>query len=117
MIITRNGKNVFPEELEYYLEQLPYVEESFVWADSNDEGQDAVIVATIRPSMDEVVEAIGEDKAEDAEEIKKLLWNDVDKINEMLPSFKMIKRIQVRFDEFEKTTTKKIKRFIEGNKN
>ena len=116
VIITRNGKNVFPEELEYYLHQVPYVEEAFVWADSNDEGQDAVIVATIRPNMEEVTEALGEEKAEDAEEITKLLWNDVDKINEMVPSFKMIKRINLRFEEFEKTTTKKIKRFIEGNR-
>ena len=116
VIITNNGKNVFPEELEYYLSQTPYVEEPFVWADTNDEGQDDVIVATIKPDMEEVKLAIGEEKANDPAEVEKLLWNDVDKINEMLPAYKMIKRVYVRYEDFDKTTTQKIKRFVEGNR-
>ena len=47
------------------------------------------------------------------EEIKKIVWNDVKKINESLVSYKHIKDINIREKEFEKTTTMKIKRYLE----
>ena len=116
VIITANGKNVFPEELEYYLGRSSMVSESMVWAQEDESGQDTVIVATIKPDMEEVEAAIGKEAAADAEQIEKLLWTEVDKINESLPFFKKIKKITVRREEFEKTTGKKIKRFVESNK-
>ena len=116
VIITRNGKNVFPEELEYYLSKVPYVSESMVWAESDEAGQDDVIAATIKPDMEEVTAAIGEEAAGDTAAIEKLLWAEVDKINESLPLFKKIKKIVVRTEDFEKTTGKKIKRFVQTNR-
>ena len=116
VIITANGKNVFPEELEYYLGRSIMVSESMVWAQEDESGQDTVIVATIKPDMEEVEAAIGKDAAGDADQVEKLLWTEVDKINENLPFFKKIKKITVRREEFEKTTGKKIKRFVESNK-
>ena len=116
VIITANGKNVFPEELEYYLGRSSMVSESMVWAQEDESGQDTVIVATIKPDMEEVETAIGKEAAADAEQVEKLLWTEVDKINEGLPFFKKIKKITVRREEFEKTTGKKIKRFVESNK-
>lgn len=116
VIITANGKNVFPEELEYYLGRSIMVSESMVWAQEDESGQDTVIVATIKPDMEEVEAAIGKEAAADAEQVEKLLWAEVDKINESLPFFKKIKKITVRREEFEKTTGKKIKRFVESNK-
>ena len=116
VIITANGKNVFPEELEYYLGRSTMVSESMVWAQEDESGQDTVIVATIKPDMEEVEAAIGKDAAGDADQVEKLLWTEVDKINENLPFFKKIKKINVRREEFEKTTGKKIKRFVESNK-
>ena len=116
VIITANGKNVFPEELEYYLGRSTMVSESMVWAQEDESGQDTVIVATIKPDMEEVEAAIGKEAAADAEQVEKLLWAEVDKINENLPFFKKIKKITVRREEFEKTTGKKIKRFVESNK-
>ena len=115
VIIASNGKNVFPEELEYLLSKSPYVAESMVWG-ADDEKGDITIVASIRPDEEEVAEAIGEEKAEDDEAIKELLWKEVDRINADLPLFKKIKKISVRREEFEKNTSKKIKRFVEGNK-
>ena len=44
------------------------------------------------------------------------MWQEVDKINKELPFFKKIRRINIRKEEFEKTTGKKIKRFVESNK-
>ena len=51
-----------------------------------------------------------------AEKVEKLMWQEVDKINKELPFFKKIRRINIRKEEFEKTTGKKIKRFVESNK-
>ena len=116
VIITANGKNVFPEELEYYLSRSALVSESMVWAQEDSSGQDTVIVATIKPDMEEVEGAIGKEASEDPAQVEKLLWAEVDKINESLPLFKKIKKITVRREEFEKTTGKKIKRFVESNK-
>lgn len=116
VIITANGKNVFPEELEYYLSRSALVSESMVWAQEDSSGQDTVIVATIKPDMEEVEGAIGKEASEDPAQVEKLLWAEVDKINESLPLFKKIKKITVRREEFQKTTGKKIKRFVESNK-
>ncbi|MBR6585606.1 MAG: AMP-binding protein, partial [Firmicutes bacterium] len=116
VIITRNGKNVFPEELEYYLSKVPYVSESMVWAESDEAGQDDVIAATIKPDMEEVTAALGEEAAKDTAAIEKLLWSEVDRINADLPLFKKIKKIVVRTEDFEKTTGKKIKRFVQTNR-
>ncbi len=116
VIITKNGKNVFPEELEYLLGKLSIVSESMVWAAQDETGADDVIVATIKPDMEEAEAAIGKEAAADTAQLEKLLWLEIDKINEGLPFFKKIKRINVRQEEFEKTTAKKIKRFVESNK-
>jgi len=113
VIIASNGKNVFPEELEYLLSKIQYVNESMVWG--AEEKGNIVIVAAIRPDMEEVEAVLG--KGCDEEAIKKLLWEEVDKVNAELPLFKKIKKIAVRNEEFEKNTSKKIKRFVESNKN
>lgn len=116
VIIASNGKNVFPEELEYFLSKIPYVAESMVWGANDEKSGDITIVAAIRPDMEEVEAAIGKEKAADTEAIKELLWSEVDKINADLPMFKKIKKLAVRSEEFEKNTSKKIKRFVETNK-
>ena len=79
-----------------------------------EEKGDIVIVAAIRPDMEEVEAVLGKDCDEEA--VKKLLWDEVDKINAELPMFKKIRKIAVRNEEFEKNTSKKIKRFVESNK-
>lgn len=114
VIIASNGKNVFPEELEYYLSKSKYISESMVWGAEDEKSGDITIVAAIIPDLEEVEEAIGKDA--DDEQIKVLLWKEVDKINEDLPMFKKIKKVSLRHEEFEKNTSKKIKRFAESNK-
>lgn len=115
VIITKNGKNVYPEELEYHLSNVPYIAESMVWGDEGDDGSnDTSIVATVTLDAEEVIEALGEECTE--EEVRKLIWDEVDKINEELPFYKKIKKINIRREDFEKTTGKKIKRFVPSNK-
>lgn len=113
VIITDNGQNVFPEELEFEIDKIPYVAESMVWGD--EEGVNSTsIVATIYPDAGAVKEKLGENYTD--EDVQKLLWEEVDKINSTLPFFKKIKKIVVRKEDFQKTTAHKIKRFVESNR-
>ncbi len=115
VIITKNGKNVFPEEIEYYLGRVPYVSESLVWGKDSEDGNDTLISANIRIDEEAVAEALGGDGYTD-EQVLELLWKEIDLINEGLPFFKRIKKVALRKTEFEKTTAKKIKRFVDSNK-
>lgn len=115
VIITKNGKNVFPEELEYQLSNYDVVLESMVFQDESGNKDDDVIVAGIYPDWAAIKSALG-DLAESDEEVVKYLWTIVDEINETNPPYKMIKRINLRHTEFIKNTSKKIKRFEVENK-
>lgn len=114
VIITKNGKNVFPEELEYKLSLVPYVAESMVWGDEVKDGDDITIVASIYPDSEALVEKLGDNYTK--EDVEKLLWEEVDKINADSPFYKKIKKLIVRDKEFDKNTSKKIRRFSEENK-
>ena len=106
VIVTKNGKNVFPEEVEYYLLKSPYISEVVVWGKDEESG-DTAICAEIFPEFEEIKEKFGNISEE---EIKKILDKEIDKANEMMPTYKRVKRFTLRDTEFEKTTTQKIKR-------
>ncbi|MBR3719972.1 MAG: AMP-binding protein [Firmicutes bacterium] len=114
VIITSNGKNVYPEELEYKLSLSKFVAESMVWADDDEQGHDRSIVATIIPDKEEVEAVLGKDAP--ADKVLELLQGEVDKINEPQPIFKRINRVVIKQDEFVKNTAHKIRRTAEGNK-
>ena len=114
VIITKNGKNVYPEELENYLGKIPYVEESLVWGKDSEETGETVIFASIRADYEEVKDALGENFTD--EDVAALIWKEIDVLNTQLPFYKRIRKIDVRKEEFGKTTGKKIKRFVESNK-
>jgi long-subunit acyl-CoA synthetase (AMP-forming) len=114
VIITKNGKNVYPEEIENYLGRIPYVDECMVWGKDSEETGETLIFASIRADYDEVKDVLGENYTD--EEVAALIWKEIDVLNEQLPLFKRIRKIDVRKEEFEKTTGKKIKRFVESNK-
>ena len=104
VIIASNGKNVFPEELEERLLRIPSIRETVVVSRDTDDGQE--IVAIIVPDYD----VLGE-KTTDAEAAK-VFKDAVSEINRSLPAYKHIDRIEIRHEDFEKTLTKKIKRFL-----
>jgi long-subunit acyl-CoA synthetase (AMP-forming) len=114
VIITKNGKNVFPEELELYAGKMPFVEECMAWAKEGQDGEDVIINLSIKPKYDELKDAYPNGISD--QEIYKLFWAEVDEINNDLPFYKRIKKIDIRKEEFEKTTGKKIKRFSASNK-
>ena len=109
VIIAKNGKNVFPEEIEYLLSLSPYVAESVVSGVHDDVKDDILIVATIFPDAEEVEKKLGSEPSEDA--IQKLLEDVVAEVNEKLVNYKKIKKVVHRTTEFEKNTSKKIKRY------
>ncbi|MCQ2533236.1 MAG: AMP-binding protein [Clostridia bacterium] len=109
VIIASNGKNVFPEEIEYILGLDSCVAESVVSGIHDEVKNDIIIVATIYPDMDNVKAKLGDNPSE--EEIQKLLESIASKANEKLTSYKKIKKVVYRPTEFEKNTSKKIKRY------
>ena len=115
VIITKNGKNVFPEELEYQLSLYDIISESMVFQDDAENKDDTVIVAGIYPDWTKIKELLGE-KADDDNEVEKYLWTFVDRINKENPGYKMIRKINLRHTEFTKNTSRKIIRFAEENK-
>ncbi|MGL4484129.1 MAG: AMP-binding protein, partial [Anaerovoracaceae bacterium] len=114
VIITKNGKNVFPEELEYLINNTPLVQESMVFEDEKDAGNDTIIIASVTLDNETIEELHGKEISD--VEVEKLIWADIDKINNDLPFYKKIKKLIIRKEDFEKSTTKKIKRHIATNK-
>ena len=110
VIITKNGKNVYPEEIEKLLSDSPFIKESLVYGKRN--GDNITITAQILLDKDYIEQTYGKSITE--EKIKKLVWEDVKRINQKLVIYKHIKAIEIREKEFEKTTTLKIKRYKEN---
>ena len=113
VLITKNGKNVYPEEIEEVLNNSDYISESMVY--SKEKEDDIKIVADIIVNQ-EFIEAKFKDEQKTKEEIKEIIWQEVKKINQTLVSYKHITEINIREKEFEKTTTLKIKRYLEIKK-
>ena len=103
VIILSNGKNVFPEELEEHLAAIPSILESVVLTRDNDAGEQ-VITAIVVPNM----EIFGDTSKDD---IHADIKASINNINKNLPSFKQIRKVEVRYEPFERTTSKKIQRF------
>jgi long-chain acyl-CoA synthetase len=108
VIITKNGKNIFPEEIEFLLCQSDLIQESLVSGMLDGEGE-TVVTAEIFPNEEKVRELLGE-VALDAEPVRQLIGEEVRKVNHMLTAYKYIRSFTLRVTEFEKTTSKKIKR-------
>jgi long-chain acyl-CoA synthetase len=113
VIITKNGRNVYPEEIESLFNLSPYVLESMVYAKPDPrEGDDAVVAAIIVPAVEYIHATHGQGTLT-ADDIQGLIHNVVRRVNERLPSFKRVRDISIRETEFIKTTTRKIKRYLE----
>ena len=111
VIIAKNGKNVFPEEIEYLLSLSPYVAESVVSGVEDEVKNDIVITATIFPDLEEVKAKLGTEEDPSEEQIEEILKDVVAQTNERLENYKKIKKTVLRMTEFEKNTSKKIKRY------
>ena len=111
VIIAKNGKNVFPEEIEFLLSQSPFVAESVVSGVDDKAKDDIVILATIFPDLEEIKAKLGIETEPTQDQIMDILKTVVADTNEKLENYKKIKKIDIRMTEFEKNTSKKIKRY------
>ena len=117
LIITGNGKNVYPEEIETLVNQIPYVNESMVYAKQDPRDEKESIIA-VKVTLDTAFldEKYGKNKYPSDEELHKLIWEEIKEVNKKLPSYKWIKELEVKKEDFVKTTTMKIKRHEEMKK-
>ena len=107
VIVLKNGKNVYPEEMEIMINNLPYVAESMVFGYPKD---DDLIVST-KIVYNEDYNNIQE------KELYEMIWKDIkEKVNKFLPNYKHIKKLIISNEPMIKTTTQKIKRFEEIKK-
>ena len=114
VIVLKNGKNVFPEEIETVINKIEGVNESFVYGQAEEDDKiDLKVCAKIvydKELMKEIYHA------EKEEEIYDILWDKIKEINKTMPEYKYVKRITVTEEELVKTTTQKIKRHEEMKK-
>lgn len=122
VIVLKNGKNVYPEEIEALILNLPFVKEVFVFGQSREDGtrstgsrsisgkgkNDLVVTAKIVYDAEYFKTHYA---AETFEDIEKLIKLAIDKINDDMPSYKNIRRLILTDQPMEKTTTGKIKRY------
>ena len=112
IIVLRNGKNIYPQELEFLINKLDYVQESMVY--SREASKTDTLLAAKIVYDKEIMEKNYPDKSVD--DYKDMIWNDVKEINKNLADYKHIKKITITDEPMEKTTTQKIKRYQEIKK-
>ena len=103
IIVLANGKNVYPEEIEMYVLKIPYVQDAIVKSKKNDKGQEVALIAEVFLNEEQVKEL-------KVENIKEKLKLDLREVTKELPIYKKISDIEIRKEQFDKTTTNKIKR-------
>lgn len=109
VIVLKNGKNIYPEELEILINDLPYIEESMVFGMPKED--DLVVSAKIVYNKE-----FKEKNNYTQEELKEKIWQDIKEINKELPTYQHIKNIIVTDEPMIKTTTAKVKRYEEIKK-
>lgn len=117
LIITGNGKNVYPEELEVLVNKIPYVNESMVYAKQDPKDEKEQIIA-VRVTLDNAYleEKYGKGNIPSDDELHEIVWQEIKEVNKGLSTFKWIKDLEIKKEDFVKTTTMKIKRYEELKK-
>ena len=113
VIVTQNGKNIYPEEIELLLAQVPEIKECMVYGKQEEKdpsNKELIISVKVIPNLDKIGENLTD------EEIREIIWPKIKEVNKKLTSYKAIKNLEIKHDEFEKTTTMKIKRYAEIKK-
>lgn len=114
VIVLKNGKNVFPEEIETVINKIEGVKESFVYGQAEEDDKiDLKVCAKIVYDKDLMKEIYN---VETEEEIYDVLWDKIKEINKTMPEYKYVKKIIITDEELVKTTTQKIKRHEEMKK-
>ncbi len=111
VIVLKNGKKIFPEEIEENINKIDLVEECLVFGLPKDD--DVVLSVKVKYNEETVKEKYGEISSE---ELRKIIWDKIKETNKLVPKYKYVKNMILTNEEFAKTTTNKIKRFEELKK-
>ena len=106
VIVLESGKNVFPEEIEEYLEDIEEIAESVVVGRKAEDSDAVLLTAVVFPNKDAFPEGTDKDT------MYKVIYDKIVEQNKRVASFKKIMALELRDEEFEKTTSKKIKRHL-----
>ena len=110
VIVTQNGKNIYPEELEARLLDEKIIAEVVVVATQNLKGTGEAVKAKIYPDH-EMIKEVYQGAVQSDEAVEMAVRDAVEAVNEQMPNYKRIAVVEIMKEPFEKTTTKKIKRF------
>ena len=113
VIVTPNGKNIFPEEIEDEINKFPEIKECLVFGEETKD--DTVISAVVTLDEEYLKEKYGKN-IPDLNKIKEIIWDKIKELNKKMVSYKAVKNLKIRTTDFAKTTTMKIKRFLDSNK-
>lgn len=108
VIVLENGKNVFPEEIEEYLERIDDIAEVVVVGRKAEDGETVKLTAVVYPNT----EKYGEAPNVDVDAAYNAIYAKIGDLNRKLPSFKQVRDLEIRTEPFEKTTSRKIKRHL-----
>lgn len=122
VIVTQNGKNIYPEEIEKLLEDIQEIKEVMVYGKTPEgeiakkkDAKELIITAKVVPNFEKIKEIHG-DISDD--EIYNIIWEQIKQVNKKLTPYKAVKILEIKKEAFEKTSTMKIKRYKElGKKN
>ena len=115
VIVTQNGKNIYPEEIEMILKKNVEIKECMVYGKAQENSKELIITARVIPNLIEIEEKYGKDSISD-EKVYDIIWKIIKDVNKELTSYKAIKKLEIKKDDFEMTTTLKIKRYKELEK-
>ena len=111
VIVTANGKNIYPEEIENLINKLPFVAETMVYGKNKDKkSKDVIVAARITLDREAIEQKYREDNIPSDYEIYDIVLEEIKRINRMLSTYKNVKELEIKKDEFVKTTTMKVKR-------
>lgn len=110
VIITKNGENIYPEEIEQLLNDTDFISESLITGINKKDNDETFVHAQILPDYEVISEKLNITETS-TEEIYNLIKDIVAIINKQMPNYKHIKSFNIRQNDFEKTTTQKIKRY------
>ena len=121
VIVTQNGKNIYPEEIETLILKNDEIKEVMVYGKAPEgeiakkkDAKELIITARVVPNYDVIAERYGKDLSD--EKIYDIIWDKIKEVNKKLTGYKAVKSLEIKKNEFEKTSTMKIKRYKELNK-
>ena len=111
VIVTANGKNIYPEEIENLINKLPFVSETMVYGKIKDKkSKDVIVAARVTLDREAIEQKYEAENIPSDYEIYDIILEEIKRINRMLSTYKNVKELEIKKDEFIKTTTMKVKR-------